>query len=79
MTPESGQHSTPEQADRQSFPASDPPSSWAGADRDPEANESPERRAMDDADMGEDEPAEDEPTTHDDVDADSHAVKSARA
>jgi hypothetical protein len=79
MTPEPSQHSSAEQADRESFPASDPPSSWAGADRGEQSGEAPEKRAMDDSDMGEDEPAEGEPTTHDDVDANSRAVRSGRA
>ncbi len=51
---------TPDETDADSFPASDPPASWAGPDRPRNTGAGAERRAMEDRDMGEDEPADDD-------------------
>jgi hypothetical protein len=49
-----------DEAERESFPASDPPSTWAGMFGSEDGSESPERRAMDDDDKGEEEPDDDD-------------------
>jgi hypothetical protein len=55
------EHESGDEAGRESFPASDPPSSWAGPPgSDALGDASPTHRPKDDSDMGEDAPSGDE-------------------